>query len=241
MNKHSSQTIAGLSFTAVLSITNVFANEVLFQKYCSACHSNGGNIMDPEKTLSQEHLTKNGIDNIGSISALVSTGKTPMPAFGKHLSDEEIAEVAKYVLNQACANWSASELEPIEPILEQCGTAGNFDIDGNGEVDALTDGLLMMRYLFGIRGNALIENAVANNCNRCTVLEIEGFIQLESSPTGNFDIDGNGEIDALTDGLSMMRYLFGIRGNALIEDAVANNCNRCTVLEIETYLQGYIQ
>jgi len=104
MNKHLLQTIAGLAVTTVLSITNVSANDI-FDQYCASCHSNGGNIMNPEKTLSQEHLTKNGIDNVGSISALVTTGKAPMPAFGKQLSDEEVAEVANYVLDQAKASW----------------------------------------------------------------------------------------------------------------------------------------
>ena len=28
-------------------------------------------------------------------------------------------------------------------------SANNIDIDGNGDVDALTDGLLILRYLFG--------------------------------------------------------------------------------------------
>ncbi len=104
MNKKFSQTLTGLTFTAVLSVTNVSANEV-FDKYCSSCHSKGGNIMNPEKTLSQDHLAKNSVDNIGSISALVTTGKAPMPAFGKQLSDEEIAEVAKYVMDQAKSGW----------------------------------------------------------------------------------------------------------------------------------------
>ncbi len=104
MNKHLSQTLAGLAFTVTLTITNVSANEV-FDKYCASCHSKGGNIMNPEKTLSQDHLTKNGADNIGSISALVTAGKTPMPAFGKQLSDEQIAGVAKYVIDQAKAGW----------------------------------------------------------------------------------------------------------------------------------------
>lgn len=54
------------------------------------------------------------------------------------------------------------------------------------------------------------------------------------------DIDGNGEVNALTDGLLIIRYLFGIRGDALIEGSVANDCSRCTVLEIETFLQGLI-
>ena len=32
---------------------------------------------------------------------------------------------------------------------------GFVDIDGNGEVDELTDGLLILRFLFGPEGNAL--------------------------------------------------------------------------------------
>src|SRR6185295_12418765 len=38
-------------------------------------------------------------------------------------------------------------------ILSRLNSLGpQFDIDGNGQTDALTDGLLMIRYLFGRRG-----------------------------------------------------------------------------------------
>lgn len=44
-----------------------------------------------------------------------------------------------------------------------------FDVDWNGEVDALTDGLLIQRYMFGFRGEALCKTAIApgarRNCN----------------------------------------------------------------------------
>ena len=50
------------------------------------------------------------------------------------------------------------------------------DIDANGEFSPLTDGLLYLRYLFGFRGDALIDGAVANDCGRCTAPEIEAFI-----------------------------------------------------------------
>ncbi len=58
-----------------------------------------------------------------------------------------------------------------------------------------------------------------------------------STPAGPLDVDGDGEYDALTDGLLVIRYLFGFRGNTLIADAVdAVNCSRCTAADIETYL-----
>jgi cytochrome c6 len=104
MSKHFSFTLPMFAIGAILSISNVSANDV-FDKYCSSCHNNGGNIMNPKKTLSKQDLADNGVNSISSISSLVSSGKTPMPAFGKQLSDKEIASVAKYVLDQAGSGW----------------------------------------------------------------------------------------------------------------------------------------
>ena len=52
-----------------------------------------------------------------------------------------------------------------------------FDIDGNGEVDPLTDGILELRHSFGFTGTALVVGAVDDNCTRCTEEDIEGFIE----------------------------------------------------------------
>ena len=53
------------------------------------------------------------------------------------------------------------------------------------------------------------------------------------------DIDGSGQYSALTDGILNIRYLFGLRGEVLINGAVdSKNCTRCTASEIETYLDA---
>lgn len=53
----------------------------------------------------------------------------------------------------------------------------SYDVDGDGEVDALTDTLLLLRHAFGFTGAALIGGAVdLDNCTRCTAAEIEAFI-----------------------------------------------------------------
>ncbi len=118
-------------------------------------------------------------------------------------------------------------------------TECKLDSDGNGSVDALTDGLLFIRYLFGIRGESLVENATANDCTNCSAAEIEPIVE-QCGTEGISDIDGNGQVDALTDGLLIIRYLFGIRGDSLIERSVANDCSRCVAVEIESYIQGLI-
>ncbi len=52
----------------------------------------------------------------------------------------------------------------------------HMDIDGNGAVEPLTDGLLVLRYLFGFRGATLITGAVGGGCTRCDAPAIEGYI-----------------------------------------------------------------
>ncbi len=101
---------------------------------------------------------------------------------------------------------------------------GALDIDGNGRADALTDGLLMMRYLFGFRGQTLVAGAVASDCTRCSDSAIAARI---GQVADQLDVDANGQLDALTDGLLLIRYLFGFRGEALIAGAVGVGCTRC--------------
>ena len=111
----------------------------------------------------------------------------------------------------------------------------NLDIDGNGTADALTDGVLVIRYLFGFTGDTLINNATAPDCTRCTAPEIEAWL-ADGVSSGLLDIDGNGTADALTDGILVIRFLFGFTGETLIANAVAPDCTRCTAPEIEAFL-----
>ena len=52
-----------------------------------------------------------------------------------------------------------------------------LDIDQNGSFDALTDGLILLKYAFGLRGDSLISSVVDTNGNRTTAAEIEAHIQ----------------------------------------------------------------
>ena len=53
------------------------------------------------------------------------------------------------------------------------GVRAQLDVDGNGQSDPLTDGLLILRYMFGLRGAALISGALAANATRTTANAIE--------------------------------------------------------------------
>ena len=51
-----------------------------------------------------------------------------------------------------------------------------LDVDGNFEVDPLTDTILALRYAFGFRGSTLITGAVGMNCTRCDAPSIEAYL-----------------------------------------------------------------
>jgi hypothetical protein len=53
-----------------------------------------------------------------------------------------------------------------------------LDLDLNADPDALTDGLLALRYLFGFRGGTLIANAIGPSAQRDTAMEVEDYVEL---------------------------------------------------------------
>jgi hypothetical protein len=112
--------------------------------------------------------------------------------------------------------------------------SGSIDLDGNDRYDALTDGLLLLRGMFGLDGSALVTGTIASDATYTESVDIESRIETLGDLA---DIDGNGDIDALTDGLLTLRYLFGLQGDTLINGVVAGDATRTTAEEIEAHLE----
>jgi len=112
--------------------------------------------------------------------------------------------------------------------------SGSIDLDGNEKYDALTDGLLLLRGMFGLDGSALVTGTVASDATYTASADIESRIATLGDLA---DIDGNGTIDALTDGLLTLRYLFGLEGDTLIAGVVASDATRTTAVDIEAHLK----
>ena len=110
-----------------------------------------------------------------------------------------------------------------------------LDIDNNGAYDALTDGLMVIRYLLGLTGTSVTAGAVAAGAPRFDPDVIMTYL-VDVSPM--LDVDGNGQADAYTDGLLIIRYLFGLRGSYLISGAVDPAATRTTATAIEAYIQS---
>ena len=88
----------------------------------------------------------------------------------------------------------------------------SFDVDESLEAQPLTDGLLVIRHLFGFSGDSLTSGAVASDASRDASEVIASYSNEADS---QLDIDGDGESKPLTDGLLLIRYLFGFSGDSL--------------------------
>jgi hypothetical protein len=129
-----------------------------------------------------------------------------------------------------------AKLTVVGPSNSLGGTSSeSIDLDGNGSFDALTDGLLLLRGMFLLSGNALVSDAVASDAVYKTSDEVASRIEMLGDLV---DIDGNGNVDALTDGLVILRYLFNLRGDVLINDVIASDATVRTAEDIEDKIEN---
>ena len=116
-------------------------------------------------------------------------------------------------------------------------TAGSFvpslDIDNDGDFFATTDGVLLLRYLLGMRDAALTAGAIGTNAER-NATTIASYIAALGIA---LDVDGDSSVKALSDGLLAIRYLLNVRGAALISGAKATAASAAT---IEANLQALL-
>ena len=97
-----------------------------------------------------------------------------------------------------------------------------LDIDDSAPLttyDAASDGVLLLRYLLGYRGAALVAGATSPGARRDAA-------QIAAHVTANltrFDVDGDGQTVAMTDGLMILRRLLGISDAAVITRGAKNS------------------
>jgi hypothetical protein len=110
----------------------------------------------------------------------------------------------------------------------------DLDIDDDGKTEPLTDGLLVIRYLFGFSGESLVAGAVSDDAARSKAADIEAYLKADKN---QMDVDGDGEVSALTDGLLIIRSLFGFSGASLSAGAIATGAIRTDGPAVATYLE----
>ncbi len=98
-------TLLIISFSKPALAADTTNGAKIFDVHCAGCHINGSNIVRRGKNLKLKALKKYGMDSIEAISSLVANGKNNMSAYKDRLSQQEIQDVAAYVLQQAEKGW----------------------------------------------------------------------------------------------------------------------------------------
>ncbi|MBC6478853.1 MAG: cadherin-like domain-containing protein [Hormoscilla sp. GM7CHS1pb] len=129
-----------------------------------------------------------------------------------------------------------SNFVPSSIALTSRAPSPTLDIDGNGVIDALTDGLVAIRYLFGFRGETLTKDVVGEGATSDTS---EIVTYLDEVGDMMLDIDGNGTAGALTDGILFLRHALGFSDQALIQGAISEGATRTTATAINEHMQSF--
>ena len=95
----------------------------------------------------------------------------------------------------------------------------------------------MIRHLFGFTDSALVTSATETGGSRSDAESITTYL---SSAKSELDVDGDGDSKPLTDGLLVIRYLFGFRGDSLVAGAVSATATRKSAEVIEAYLEARV-
>lgn len=129
--------------------------------------------------------------------------------------------------------------ESVDTDGDGVGNNADLDDDGDGVIDSidafpLDPAETLDTDLDGIGNNA------DNDDDNDGVLDALDFYPLDASKTNEqlLDIDGNNQVDALTDGLMILRFVFGLRGDILISGVVAQDATRTSAEDIEAYLEA---
>jgi cytochrome c6 len=73
--------------------------EALYKRYCASCHPDGGNIINPAKTLHQKDREANGVKNEKDI---INSMRNPGPGMTKFdqktVPDPDAKNIAQYIL-----------------------------------------------------------------------------------------------------------------------------------------------
>ena len=85
-----------------------------------------------------------------------------------------------------------------------------MDLDGDLTHDTY-GWTLILREMFGLDGGALITGTISLQAE----FSVQRIKERISHLGDLIDADGSGQIDALTDGLLILRFLFGLEGDDL--------------------------
>ncbi|MEO8135665.1 MAG: hypothetical protein ABI831_17015 [Betaproteobacteria bacterium] len=148
------QTAGPVQITGIAGIVRVTLSGSVLPRYCvsstascTACDISGGWVSTP------------GFASNNLYACIRLSGPITAPAQAK----------ATLVVGGGWANFLVTTGNEV-------GAPCSLDVDGNQAIDALTDGLLIIRAMFGLTGTAVTSNAVGNGATRATWAQIRPYL-----------------------------------------------------------------
>lgn len=103
-----------------------------------------------------------------------------------------------------------------------------LDVDGNNVISATSDGLMILRAMLGLTNAAVTQGATVAGAPRTTWVQIEPYLHLAA-----LNLDQSGNTSAATDGVLLLRALFGYTGSAVTQGVTTR-----TWADIRAYLNS---
>lgn len=183
-------------------------------------------------------VTGGGISCPGACTATPPSGSTVTLTPSAGTSSEFTGWLGGGCSGVGACTLSMTAAKTVSATFAPPGTLpARIDVDLNQKYDALTDGLLIVRYLFGMTGSMLTSGATAPGASRIDPAAVRTFLERIAP---QLDIDGNGSADSGTDGILVVRYLFGLRGPSLVHGAIGSGATRTSASQIEGHIAGLL-
>lgn len=99
-----------------------------------------------------------------------------------------------------------------------------LDIDGNQVISPTTDGLMLLRVMLGLSGTAVTTGATISGAPRTSWEQISPYVHLAA-----LNLDGSGNTSAATDGVLLLRAMFGLTGTAVTNGIATNGQTWATI------------
>ncbi|TAG45786.1 MAG: hypothetical protein EAZ30_14785 [Betaproteobacteria bacterium] len=129
--------------------------------------------------------------------------------------------------------WTATALVTFLAVVAMPTRAAcNWNVDANSITTSTSDGLMMIRRLRNLAGSELTNGAIGPNAGN----NASAIAQHIDANKANWDFNGDGIVDAASDGVIIARYLFGFRGQSLTAGIVRPELPGRSPAEIESLI-----
>ncbi|MBF0449477.1 MAG: hypothetical protein HQK75_02140 [Candidatus Magnetomorum sp.] len=190
-------------------------------------------IADPETSASQLNIhIQSDNPSLLSLDNINRSGAEESQSLVILLTDNQWGVVSVLITVTDALGLTASSLFQIT-VQESF----NLDIDGDGQINALSDGVLIVLYLNeSLETISDLSKIVPATASRKTLEHISSFLNQGKA---FLDIDANGQVQAMTDGILILRYLFEInQGEPFIYGMFTESSKRNTVDSVSEYIEG---